>query len=224
MSETAIGRRDFLVAGGAVAGALLMGEDALSASFFTLGPDAATMRQGTSAAGETAPAGRRLLLAYASAAGSTAETAAFLAKRLSGRGWAVDLREARKAPAPKDYSAVIVGSAVRAGNWLSDATEYVKAHRQELAKTRPVYFTMCMTLSKDTPANREAVAAYIKPVRELVKPRSAAFFAGKMDYSKLSFFMRQIVKMKKVPEGDFRNWTALAEWVDGLDRELAAGA
>ncbi len=224
MSETSIGRRDFLAAGGAVAGALLMGREEPSASFFTVGPPAAGLRYSPSAGGKTEQAGRRLLLAYASAAGSTAETASFMAKRLSEHGWAVDLREVRKAPAPNGYSAVIVASPVRAGNWLSEATGYVKAHRQELAKNRPVYFTMCMTLSQDTPANREAVTAYIKPVRELVEPRTAAFFAGKMDYAKLSFFVRQIVKLKKVPEGDFRNWRAIGEWVDGLDRELTAGA
>ncbi len=218
MSDTSIRRRDFLAAGGAVAGAVLMAGQGRAASVFTLGAHAA--QPGHREVGAEA-SGRRLLLAYASAAGSTAETAAFMAKRLSQRGWAVDLREVRRAPAPTGYSAVIVGSPVRAGNWLSEATAYVKTHRQELAKGRLVYFTMCMTLSEDTPAHREAVAAYIKPVRELVEPRTSAFFAGKMDYAKLSFFVRQIVKMKKVPEGDYRNWRAIGDWVDGLDPELA---
>lgn len=221
MSETSVARRDFLAASGAVAGALLMAREAASASFFTAGPAAAEPRIRPSAGPETVDPARRLLLAYASAAGSTAEVASFIAKRLSERGWAVDLRDVAKAPAPTGYSAVMIGSAVRAGKWLSGAADYVKTHRQALSKNRPVYFTMCMTLSQDTPANREAVAGYIKPVRELVEPRTAAFFAGKMDYSKLSFVLRQIVKLKKVPQGDFRNWRAIGDWVDGLDRELA---
>lgn len=217
MSKTPIGRRGFLAAGGAVAGALLLDGRPSSALVFSVGPDPVVEpRPGLTAQGSE----RRLLVAYASAAGSTAEAAAFIGKRLSQRGWLVDVRDVAKAPAPKGYSAVLVGSAVRAGSWLPEATAYVKAHRQELAKSRLAYFTMCMTLKDDTPANRATVAGYIKPVREIAEPRASAFFAGKMDYAKLGFFARQIVKMKKVPEGDYRNWRAIGDWADGLDREL----
>jgi hypothetical protein len=38
-----------------------------------------------------------------------------------------------------------------------------------------------------------------------------------MDYSKLGFFARFIVKsMVKVPEGDFRNWDMIRQWAKDL--------
>lgn len=33
-----------------------------------------------------------------------------------------------------------------------------------------------------------------------------------MDYSKLSFVYRLIVKAMKAPQGDFRNWNAIHGW------------
>jgi menaquinone-dependent protoporphyrinogen oxidase len=164
----------------------------------------------------------KVLIAYASKAGSTAEVAAFIGERLAKRGRAVDVRRAGNVRSLEGYGTVIVGSAIRAGQWLSEASGFVKTHRMGLATRRTAFFTLCMTLQEDTPRSRETVAAYLKPVRQVLEPDEVAFFAGKMDYRRLALVPRLIVKRIKVPEGDFRNWEAIGAWADGLcERPLA---
>jgi menaquinone-dependent protoporphyrinogen oxidase len=166
----------------------------------------------------------RVLVAYASKAGSTAEVAAFVAKGLADAGLAVDLRRARNVRSVDGYRAVIVGSAIRAGQWLADATGFVKSHKEALSAKKTAFFTLCMTLSEDTPANREKAAGYLKPVREVLDPNWIGFFAGKMEYRRLALGPRLVVKAMKVPEGDYRDWNAIGTWADTPSREMAATA
>jgi len=57
-----------------------------------------------------------------------------------------------------------------------------------------------------------------------VKPVDIGLFAGVLDYSKLSFVVRMVMKskMKKkgVPEGDHRNWDDIRAWAEGLSPKL----
>ncbi len=46
------------------------------------------------------------------------------------------------------------------------------------------------------------------------------FFAGKMDFNKLDFLPRLIVKAMKTPQGDSRNWDAIGVWSDLLYGEI----
>lgn len=57
---------------------------------------------------------------------------------------------------------------------------------------------------------------YLNALREIVKPRTTAVFAGKMDFNKLSILDRMIAKMVKSPQGDFRNWEAIRAWAESL--------
>jgi menaquinone-dependent protoporphyrinogen oxidase len=168
--------------------------------------------------------GRGVLVAYASKAGSTAEVAAFVARRLADAGLAVDLRRIRNVRSVEGYRVVVVGSAIRAGHWLGDASEFVKTHRKALSGRKTAFFTLCMTLHEDTPGNREKVAGYLKPVREALEPDWIEFFAGTMEYRRLAFGPRLIVKAMKVPEGDFRDWNAIGSWADRLAKETPATA
>jgi len=208
------GRRKFLKVGGTAAGALAAGGAGVwAASPRVEMPEASYPGSG-----------RRVLVAYASKAGSTAEVAALIARKLADTGLAVDLRRTRSVRSVDGYPVVVVGSANRAGHWLADASEFVKTHGKALAERKTAFFTLCMTLHEDTPANREKVAAYLKPVREVLEPDWNELFAGKMEYRRLAFVPRLIVKAMKVPEGDFRDWAAIGSWADRLAREIPATA
>jgi len=162
----------------------------------------------------------KVLVTYASKSGSTAEVADAIGKRLADTGLTVDVRRAKNVRSVDGYAAVIVGSAIRAGRWLSEASGFVKTHREALAARKTAFFTLCMTLQQDTPEHRETVAAYLKPVREILEPDRIEFFAGKMDYRKLALAPRLIVKGMKVPEGDFRNWDAISSWARGVADQI----
>jgi menaquinone-dependent protoporphyrinogen oxidase len=217
MSASAVGRRRFLKAGGTAAGVLAAG----GAGVWAACPRVDLPELSGPA---TRGSGDRVLIAYASKAGSTAEVAAFIARKLVERGVSVDLRRAGHVGSVDGYRAVIVGSAIRAGQWLAEASEFVKAHRQALASRRTAFFTLCMTLREDTASNREKVAAYLKPVREMLEPDRSEFFAGKLDCRTLALGPRLIVKAMKVPQGDFRNWGAIGAWAEALNKDVLASA
>ena len=214
---SAKGRRRFLKVGGTAAGALMAG----GAGVWAASPRV-EMPEVSYPGSEDAH--RRVLVAYASKAGSTAEVAAFIARKLADTGLAVDLRRVRSVRSLDAYRVVVAGSAIRAGHWLDEASAFVKAHREALAARRTAFFTLCMTLQQENPANREKVAGYLKPVRAVVEPDWIEFFAGKMEYRRLALGPRLIVKAMKVPEGDFRDWNAIGSWADHLARETLATA
>ena len=166
----------------------------------------------------------RILIAYASRAGSTGEVAEAIAEVLCQEDLAVDLRLARDVSDVSAYQAVVVGSAIYMGRWLSEAADFLEAHRDTLSKIPVAWFTVCMTLKDDTEENRRTVAAYLDPVRERVpqvRPRDVGLFAGRLQGNNLSALYRLIVKTMDLPEGDYRDWTAIRAWAQELPRLLS---
>ena len=158
----------------------------------------------------------KILVAYASGCGSTGEVAEAVGQALCEAGAAVDVRLAKNVTDVSPYRAVIVGSAIRMGRWLPEAVQFVETHREPLSRVPVAYFLGCMTLEDDTEENRRTVAAYLDPVCEIVQPVDVGLFAGVMDYSKLSFVFRLMMKAMGTPEGDFRDWEAICAWAADL--------
>jgi menaquinone-dependent protoporphyrinogen oxidase len=223
MSGRRLGRRKFLARGGIAAGALVVGG---AGAWAAANPGIELPEPSYTGKGmpESNGMNARVLIAYASKAGSTAEVADAIARRLADSGYSVDVRRAGRVRSLDGYHAVIVGSAIRAGQWLSEASGLVKRQREGLSTRKTAFFTVCMTLREDTPKNRETVAAYLRPVRAILEPDALEFFAGKMDFSRLALVPRLIVKAMKSQEGDFRNWEAIGAWADRLSSELLARA
>lgn len=156
----------------------------------------------------------KILVAYASKAGSTGEVAQAIGQTLSAGDAAVDVRLAGDVTDVSDYDAVVVGSAIRMGRWLPEATNLVKENAAAFGELPIAYFAVSGFL-KD-PEKRGEVEGYLAPVRAMREPDSIGLFAGKMDYSKLSFFERMIVKMVGTGEGDWRDWDAIHTWAKSL--------
>ncbi len=161
----------------------------------------------------------KILVAYATRAGSTAEVAARVAEVLSETGAIVEVRPIQDVREVQGYDAVVIGSAIRMGHWLPEVVTFVKANRDTLSHIPTAYFLVSGLLREDTPEMRKTVLAYLDPVRVILEPTSIGLFAGKIDYSKLSWLDRIIAK-KVMSEGDGRNWDAIQSWA----RELLATA
>jgi len=163
----------------------------------------------------------KILVAYASKCGSTGQVAKAIGQTLANNGATVDVRQTKDVSDLSAYRAVVLGSAIRAGKWLPEAVKFVEAHQPALSHVPTAYFTVCMTLSKDTEENRRKVAAYLEPVHQILKPVEEGFFAGKMDYGQLGFVERQLIeRVFKIPQGDFRNWAAIQTWAQALPVRL----
>jgi menaquinone-dependent protoporphyrinogen oxidase len=155
---------------------------------------------------------QKILVAYASKAGSTAEVAQAIGEALGAKGAAVGVLQIKQVKDLSAYTAVVLGSAIRVGQWLPEAVNFVKAHQAELRQRPTAYFLVSGFLKDNTPEVTQKVNAYLDPVRAIFEPASIGLFAGKMDYSKLSFLDRTIAKAVGSVEGDWRNWDAIRAW------------
>lgn len=163
----------------------------------------------------------KILVAYATRAGSTFEVAARVAEVLRAAGATVDVKPVAAVHELNGYEAVVVGSAIRMGRWLPEAVEFVKTNREALSCIPTAYFLVSGLLRNDTPEVRREVLAFLDPVRALREPVSIGLFAGKLDYSTIDGFDRSIAEELSSAEGDWRDWEAIDEWAHNLLPVLA---
>lgn len=164
--------------------------------------------------GEKALMSPRILVTYATRAGSTAEIAADLAQILTRRGFSVDLVPVKEKPKLSQYQGVVLGSAVRMGSWLPEAVEFVKNNQAALNTLPAALFTVHLLNLAEDETSRAARQAYLKDVYPLLKPAHEAFFAGVIDPAKLSWLDRLAVQVVKSPVGDFRDWDKIRAWAN----------
>ncbi len=164
----------------------------------------------------------KVLVAYASKRGSTGEVAEAIAAKLNVDDTAVDVSLIDHVKDVSAYDMVVVGSAIRVAQWLPEAVQFVETNQAALSRVPTAFFTVCMTLAKDnTEAGYDRVMSFIDPVLQIHQPDSIGLFAGKMDYKQLSFLDRTMVKARKTPEGDYRDWNAINNWAESLQPVLA---
>jgi menaquinone-dependent protoporphyrinogen oxidase len=154
----------------------------------------------------------RILIAYATKAGSTAEIAVRMGEILSKKGLAVDILPVKKVTDVTAYREVILGSAIRIGSLLPEMMDFIKKNQAALQAKPLGVFIGCMTLKDDTEETRKTVGAYLEPVQALVKPTYEGLFAGVMDLKKLNLLDRMIINIMKAPVGDFRRWDQIEGW------------
>lgn len=154
----------------------------------------------------------KILMAYASKAGSTIEIANHVAKKIAENGNTVDVLPVNKVEDLTAYQAVILGSAIRIGAVLPEISKFVETNKEILRTKSLSIFVVCMTLKDDTEENRKTVSDYLEPIRHVVQPTLEGQFAGVMDLTKLNLIERLMMKSMKTPQGDFRDWDQIDNW------------
>lgn len=146
-------------------------------------------------------------------AGSTAEIATAIGESLSQRGIAVDVKPVKEKPDLDGYQVVLMGSAVRMGQWLPEAVDFIEANQAALNQLPVALFTVHMNNLGHNEESRSARRAYLDTVRPMLTDAEKAYFAGEIDFSRLSFLDRLIVKAVGSSEADERDWDAIRAWV-----------
>ena len=172
--------------------------------------------------------GHITLITYASEFGTTGEVAVAIGDVLCQEGKTVETKWVKNVKDINNYDEVIIGSAIHNGNWMSDAIEFVTDNQHILSKLPVAYFFTCIELSKRNEKAERKAMEYSDKLHALspqVKPVSVGRFAGVMDYSKMSFFYRQIAKVicltvMRVKEGDYRDWDAIHAWAKDTQLKL----
>lgn len=163
-----------------------------------------------------------ILVTYASRFGATAGVAEAIGKALTECGAHVAVLPVSAVHDLSPYRAVVAGSAINGGEWLPDAMRFIQTNQTELNRKPFAAFLVCMTLSmRNADQYRSHVAAWLEPVRRLVKPVSEGLFAGVLDIKKIPsasdrLKFRLSVLFGAWKEGDHRDWNAIRAWAKSI--------
>ncbi|MBN1577179.1 MAG: flavodoxin domain-containing protein [Chitinispirillaceae bacterium] len=165
----------------------------------------------------------RVLVLYATRAGSTREIAESIGELLNESGMQAEVLPVKKARSFEEYDAVVLGTAVRMGMLMPEMVRFIRKKKSPLAQYPVAAFAVCCSMKKEISEHHLAAEGFLDPIRREISLISEGLFAGKMDYLKLGFFARFIVKkMVKSPEGDFRDWRKIQKWTEALIEQLQA--
>jgi len=164
----------------------------------------------------------RILITYASCTGWTAGVADAIGRALVEVGAKAVVLPMADVQDLAPYRAVVAGSAIQGGAWLPEAMLFLRDHRSELTRKSFAAFLVCMTLSmRSGERYRSHVAAWLDPVRAVVRPVSEGLFAGGLDIRKIPAASDRIKFRLSVlfgvwKEGDHRDWDAIRTWAMDL--------
>lgn len=164
----------------------------------------------------------KVLVAYGSKYGSTAEIAEAIGKAMRENGFDVDVLSADTVSDVTPYQAVVLGSAVYAGMWRKDAVKFLESQEAELAQ-RPVWLFSSGPTGEGDPV--ELLDGWRLPeaqqsIADRISARDIAVFHGNMDEDKLNLGEKLIVKAIKGKFGDYRDWDAIRAWASQIGAAL----
>ncbi len=193
---------------------------------------------------------KKILVAYATHAGSTVEVARAVGEEIAKSNVQVDILSIDQVASIDGYDGVVLGAPMILG-WHRGALGFLKKHRNVFRKIPFAVFVMAMSLTKtgETSVNgvpvcideklpkppvidgrlnwRERYARssnYASPILAAIapaKPLNIAFFGGKLDYGRLKWWaVLFAMVIVQAPAGDRRNWTAIRAWAANVPGAL----
>ncbi|HKS69317.1 MAG TPA: flavodoxin domain-containing protein [Ktedonobacterales bacterium] len=163
-----------------------------------------------------------ILVVYASKHGATRGIAEHIAQTLRALGREADVVPVDAVERLGTYDAVLLGSAVYYGSWMKEAVEFVRRNRVALAE-RPVWLFSSGPLGTEVQDSEEQPKE-LGELQAAIGARDHRLFYGALDPHALSFPERMVVKAVRAPQGDFRDWEAIAAWATDIARALAPSA
>jgi menaquinone-dependent protoporphyrinogen oxidase len=155
-----------------------------------------------------------VLVVVASRHHATYEMGGRIASTLTAAGMTADLRRPEEIHALDGYDAVVLGSAVYAGQWLPAARAFAERLGPAL-RARPVWlFSSGPVGDPPAPAGDPAGVAAIA---EIVRPRDQRVFAGRVSPDELRLGEKLVLRVVRAKTGDYRNCDAVDAWA----REIA---
>ena len=219
VDQKLVSRRKFLkIAGGALgAGVMTCG----GAAFFGLRtPSTVKFPEHSFCEGQS----KKILVAYATKSGATAEISKAITESLCARGLSAELKRANHVTSLEGYQGVVLGTAIYMGNPLKEAANFVEKFGSQMANIPLAIFDVCLTMKEATSENEKTALAYLKPISDLIAPIKTGAFGGRISFTTLPPLYRMFAQADKqgiLAEGDFRDWGAISTWAEDLGVVLA---
>ena len=189
---------------------------------------------------------KRILVAYATMAGSTADVARTVGEEIAKSGVQVDVLPLSEVKSLETYDGVVVGGPMIMG-WHRAALGFLKQQRAALQRVPFAVFVMAMSLTQtgETSVDSVPVAVdaklpkppekeghlkfkeryarlsnYLQPILKATRPArpvSIGLFGGRLEYGRLKWWAVLFAMLIiQAPAGDRRNWTAIRSWAAEL--------
>ena len=168
----------------------------------------------------------RVLVAYATAAGSTAGIAERIAEVMRTAGCEVTCRPASPDLNPTGFDGFVLGSAVHNMAWLPSAVDLL--HRVVASGTRPVW---CFSVGAVRPGGRYTRYVARGEARHVERQFPVGFaawehrvFAGVVEMRGVPLWGRLAYRLTGAQAGDHRDWPAVESWARNVAAALTSAA
>jgi menaquinone-dependent protoporphyrinogen oxidase len=164
----------------------------------------------------------KVLVAYASKRGSTAEIAEAVAATLAESGFEVDCEEATSVRSLEPYDALVLGSAVYMKRWRGDARRFLRRNRRALAKLPFWVFSSGPVgdPAEDRPEWTEP--SKIVASTERLGARGHVVFGGRLPAEPKGKIESAMVIGVPPEFRDRRDWDEIRAWAKTVAQELSA--
>lgn len=192
----------------------------------------------------------KVLVAYATNTGTTADVARTIGEEIRKGGAEVDVLELEQVSGLGPYDAVVLGAPMIMG-WHRAATGFLRKNQQTLSQVPVAFFMMAMSLTHTGETSIDGVPIYVdeklpqppkvegrlsfkeryatvdgylRPVLKAapsVKPVSVGFLGGRLDIYRLKWWQALFVMLViRAQPGEKRNWDAIRQWAGSLSSML----
>jgi menaquinone-dependent protoporphyrinogen oxidase len=169
----------------------------------------------------------KILVAYASAHGSTKEVAEFVGRIFSAYNAEVTVANVSEVSSVEGYDAFVLGSAIHGGLWLQEMCSFTDRFGSKIAR-KPSYFWINCIRALEADGYDHALKYYVdhKTLRTF-NVRDVAVFTGKLNTDAITrqeqWYLASNYDGKMMAGSinhDFRDWQAIAAWTIGIATEL----
>ena len=164
----------------------------------------------------------KVLVAYGTKYGATAEIAEKIGEVLRQEGLEADVVRADRAGDLSSYRAVVLGSAVYIGRWRKEAAKFLEDKEAALAE-KPVWLFSSGPTDEGDPVELMQGWRFpgkLQPIADRIGARDMVIFHGVADPDKMNFIERWMLKNVGASTGDFRDWEAITSWAKAIAEEL----
>jgi menaquinone-dependent protoporphyrinogen IX oxidase len=189
---------------------------------------------------------KKVLVAYTTMSGSTAEVAEAVGEEIAKNRSQVEILPLEEVTDLASYDAVILGAPMIMG-WHRSALRFLRRHRAELERVPLAIFALAMSLTSTGETSVDRVPVFVdknlaKPpvnlghlslrerytnlthysssilkVAGATHPVSLAIFGGRLDYFRLKLPAKLFVMLVvQAQPGDRRNWPEIRSWAASL--------
>jgi menaquinone-dependent protoporphyrinogen oxidase len=188
----------------------------------------------------------KILVTYATMAGSTAEVAQVVGEEISKAGLQVSILPLGEVKDLELYDGVVVGGPMIMG-WQRSAIRFLKKNRSILQQKPLAVFVLAMSLTQTGETSVDGLAVtidvnlpkppqkagslsfrekyaqlshYLQPILKAARPArpvSIGFFGGRLEYGRLKWWAVLFAMLIiQAPAGEKRNWTVIRAWAASL--------